>query len=113
MSDVDFVPVGAFEETDRELACKECPTIASEQICIQADVKIHPKVKVGKVTIFCDDAIIGKCARVACSNEACEFTVSRTLCVQIPLLFSAETTVHPAGHICGIPEIEPCHLCED
>ena len=111
MSDVEFVPVGVFDETDKGLACKECPTFVSEQICIQADIKIYPKVKVGRIVTFCDDPIIGKCARVTCSNEPCEFTVSRNLCVQIPLIFSAETSVCPAGHVCGTPELEACPHC--
>ena len=104
-----------FEEKDLEKGhCfKECPSIVSEQVCIQADIKIYPEVKVGEIKTFCDDLIVGKCARVTCSHEACEFTVSKTICVQIPLIFSAETVVYPGGHICGVPETEPCHECED
>lgn len=112
MSDANFVPVGIFDDLDKGPACKECPAIVSQEICVQADVKITPKVKVGRVTTFCDEPFIGKCAAISCSKDACEFTVSRNLCVQIPLLFSAETTVHPAGHICGTPEFEPCKFCD-
>lgn len=113
MSDVDFVPVGAFEDLEKGPLYKECPAIVSQEVCVQADIKIIPKVKIGRVTTLCDEPIIGKCAQVACGKDACEFTVSRTLCVQIPLLFSAETIVHPAGHICGTPEFEPCKPCAD
>jgi len=112
MADEVFEEASVSTELEKEFHCKECPTIVSEQVCIQADIKICPKVKVGEIMTYCDDPIIGKCARVSCSKEACEFTVSRTICVQIPLFFSAETTVYPAGHICGIPEIEPCRECD-
>jgi hypothetical protein len=103
--------VETAEVQEAGLDHKECVTIVSEQVCIQADVKILPKVKVGRVKTICEDAIIGRCARVAC-NEACEFTVSRALCVQIPLVFSADTFVRPAGHVCGEPELEPCRKCD-
>ncbi len=112
MSEAEFGTNDTLEELDKGHTYKECPAIVSEQVCIQADVKIFPKVKVGKISTFCDEAVIGNCGRVACSMEHCEFTVSRTLCVQIPLIFSAETVVFPAGHICGSPEVEPCHPCE-
>jgi hypothetical protein len=90
----------------------ECMTIVKEQVCVQANVKIIPKVMVGRISTFCGDVKIGKCELPACSRETCEFTVSRKLCVQIPLEFSAETFVRPAGHVCGDPELEPCHRCE-
>ncbi len=101
------------DEAEKGILFKDCPAIISEQVCIQADVKIWPKVRVGKIMTFCDDPMIGRCSRVSCSCEPCEFTVSRTLCVQIPLIFSAETTVRPAGHVCGTPETEPCRECEE
>lgn len=103
---------GVVEEDSHGPSRKDCPAIVSEQICIQADIKILPKVKVGKIETFCDDPIIGKCSRVACSKGPCEFTISRTICVQIPLIYSAETIVIPAGHVCGTPELEPCHECD-
>ena len=111
MSDVIYEPVSVLDELDKQWACKECPAIVSEQLCVQADIKIEPKVRVGMISTFCDEPIIGKCARVACSNEACEFTVSRNICVQIPLFYSAKAYVHPAGHISGAPEFEPCRDC--
>lgn len=92
---------------------KECMTVVSENVCIQADVKIVPKVITGRITTFCGEAKIGKCGYAPCSKDACEFSVSRTLCVQIPLEFSAETFVRPAGIACGEPELEPCRICED
>lgn len=113
MSEDIFEAAEIDEDLDKGFACKDCPAIVSEQVCIQADIKIFPKVKVGKIMTFCDEPIFGKCARVTCSNEPCEFTVSRNICVQIPLIFSAETFVHPAGHVCGIPETAPCHACID
>lgn len=99
------------ETSDNLLNCKKCPIVVSEQVCIQADVRIDPKVTVGEIVTFCGEPVIGKCGRVSCSHEPCEFTVSETICVQIPLMFSAETKVDPAGHICGTPETEPCPHC--
>ena len=112
MSEAELETIVTIDDLDKWPTHKEFPTIVSEQVCIQADIKIFPKVKVGKIITFCDEAVIGNCGRVACSKEPCEFTVNRTLCVQIPLIFSAETVVCPVGHICGVPEIEPCRLCE-
>lgn len=115
MSDsaVELTTETAVSEPEQlDAAIKKCSVVVSEQICIQADVKIDPKVEVEEIKIFCGDPFIGKCGRVSCTHEPCEFTVSETICVQIPLVFSAETKVHPSGHICGAPEMEPCPHCQ-
>lgn len=94
--------------TDDE-AYKKCYVLIRDQVCIQVDVEIYPKVTIGEIKMFCEEPVIGKCSRVPCSHEPCEFSVCQTICIEIPLAFSAETKVNPAGHICATPEPEPCH----
>ena len=40
--------------------------------------------------------------------EECTFTVSQSICVQIPLTFSAAATAEPTGIVCGTPDVGPC-----
>jgi hypothetical protein len=100
------------KDPETERAQIKCPVIVSNQVCIQADVKIDPKVTVGDIKTICSEPRIGKCSQVGCSRDRCEFSIVETIFVKIPLNFSVEAQVDPAGHICGTPEVEPCPRCD-
>jgi hypothetical protein len=103
---IKFEEVTAVEKDEN---CKKCCVIVNDKVCIQADIKIDPDIAIGEIKTVCEDPIVGKCCRVPCSHDSCEFSVSQTICVEIPLTFLAVTHVVPAGHICGTPELH--HEC--
>lgn len=112
VSRVDLPRVEISNTAPDAMYRKECDTVVSEDICIQADLKIDPKLCVGEIKTFCGDAKIGKCNRMPCQNDSCEFSVSQKICIEIPLKFSADAKVDSVGHICGEPELKPCRKCE-
>lgn len=85
----------------------DCQTTVHENVCVQAQVTITPKVKALPSKVICQ----GKPKFKPCKGtprEHCTFTVSQKICVQIPLTFSATTTVDPKGIVCGKEECGPC-----
>jgi hypothetical protein len=89
-----------------------CPILAHENVCVQADVKITPEVKVGEIKTYkAGEPFIGAC----CGTPACycTFCVSQQLCVQVPLAFHACAEVTPAGIVCGVPAVGGCCKRED
>ncbi len=87
----------------------ECPAIVHDTVCVQADVTISPNVVVGKIQSFCvGRPMIGACPGTPSPTENCSFTVSQSICVQVPLTFSAVAIAEPSGIVCGTPEVGPC-----
>ena len=85
----------------------ECPVIVHETVCVQAEVTITPQVVPGIIESFCvGEPMIGPCPGTPV--EECTFTVSQSICVQIPLTFSAAATAEPTGIVCGTPDVGPC-----
>ena len=85
----------------------ECPAIVHETVCVQAEVTITPVVVPGTIESFCvGEPIIGDCPGILV--DECTFTVSQSICVQIPLTFSASATAVPTGIVCGTPDVGPC-----
>lgn len=85
----------------------ECPANVHETVCVQAEVTITPHVEIGDIESFCiDGPRIGPCPGTA--TPTCTFTVSQSICVQIPLTFSATAVAVPNGIVCGTPETGLC-----
>ena len=85
----------------------ECPVVVHETVCFQAEVTITPSLVPVIIESFCvGEPTIGACPGIPL--EECTFTVSQSICVQIPLTFSAEATAEPTGIVCGTPEVGPC-----
>ncbi len=112
VSKIIMPPAEANNAVSEDVYHKECDAVVKDEICIQADLKIDPKLCVGEIKTFCGDAKIGKCGRVSCQHDPCEFSVSQKICIEVPLKFSADVKVESIGHICGEPEVKPYHNCE-
>lgn len=85
----------------------DCLTTVHETVCVQANVTITPDVEVGTIETFCiGGPTIGACAGTPQTH--CTFSVSQSICVQIPLTFSANATAVPAGIVCGTPAVGQC-----
>lgn len=86
-----------------------CPATVHETVCIQARVTITPAVTVGTVSTRCvGSPVIGACTGTPSPTNTCTFTVSQSICVQVPLTFSADATAAPTGIVCGTPETGLC-----
>lgn len=84
-----------------------CETYVHETVCVQGTVTITPKVKSGPSMSFC----MGNPFFENCPGElvdTCQFTVSQSICVQIPLTFFAKATAMANGIVCGMPETGHC-----
>ena len=87
----------------------QCPALVHENVCIQAQVVITPSVTVGDIETFCVGApVIGACQGSPSPTDSCTFTVSQSVCVQVPLEFTAGASAKPAGITCGAPEPGLC-----
>lgn len=88
--------------------CNDCinpttgcgPTFVNETVCVEATVRIIPDVQCGVVETFCSGPpTIGSCDGTLMPE--CSFQVSQSICVQVPLTFSATACVTPNGIICN------------
>lgn len=87
----------------------ECPAFVHETVCVQADIAISPSVDVGDIESYCvGGPVIGACSGTPSPTNTCTFSVSQSICVQIPLTFSAQATAVPTGIVCGLPISGSC-----
>lgn len=95
------------EQPEQEIA--ECTDVIHDTVCVQAEVTITPNVEVGEIESFCiGGPVIGACPGIPSPTDSCTFTVSQSICIQIPLTFSANATAVPRGIVCGTPGVGPC-----
>lgn len=84
-----------------------CITRVSENVCINAEVKITPKVTPGDTITTCrGEAFIGSCDMPL--REYCTFNVSQVICVEVPLTFEAIAYATPNGIACSTPIVGGC-----
>lgn len=85
-----------------------CPVTVNNNVCVDAEVIITPRVRVGRISTKCvNGAKLGICAGE--SKESCSFNVSQEICVQIPLTFAANAIANPLGITCNEPGIGLCN----
>ena len=90
---------------DAEAACQDA---VQETACVQAMVKLAPKVEVGEIQTFCvNDPLIRPCSGIPSPTGFSRFLVSQDICVQIQLTFSADIEAEPTGISCGAPGVGP------
>lgn len=84
-----------------------CPTRVHETVCVGAQVTITPSVTVDEVQSFCvGRPFVGTCPGTPA--RTCTFNVSQTICVEVPLTFSATATAQPTGIVCSEPGVGSC-----
>ncbi|AFM00142.1 MULTISPECIES: hypothetical protein [Desulfitobacterium] len=87
-----------------------CPTTIHETVCVKAKVTITPDVKVHDIKYYCDEGPINwDCEKTKNCANSCTFEVGQKICVEIPLIFSADAKVDPLGIVCETPLSENCH----
>ncbi|MEI6101861.1 MAG: hypothetical protein WCP73_08490 [Eubacteriales bacterium] len=84
-----------------------CPAIAKETVCLEAQVKVAPEVKIGKACIVCKGCpFIGRCPGTP--QQSCSFFVSQRIHIEVPLAFGACVSACPSGIVCGEPKVFEC-----
>ncbi|HEY3368644.1 MAG TPA: hypothetical protein VGK74_26600 [Symbiobacteriaceae bacterium] len=88
---------------------QSCPAVAHQDICVEANVTIIPRVTPGSPRVICrGPALIGPCPGEDSPTGKCSFTVNQNVCVQIPLLFDARASATQGRVVCGLPSPTPC-----
>jgi hypothetical protein len=83
----------------------QCPAIAKDTVCLEAQVKIVPEVKIGRILVKCKgDPFIGRCPGTP--QKACTFFVSQRIEVKVPLSFDVDVDAEPNGIVCGEPKTD-------
>lgn len=90
-----------FENNEVEEAlfpkeAKSCPTVSAQKMDVCVPVTIKPFVNVGGTIIkCCGDAVVqpGRQHCLGMKDGACVFTVTQTLCVEVPIEFGAVANV--------------------
>ncbi len=86
-----------------------CPVTINDPVCVEAEITITPSVIVGSIETFC----LGNPSFGGCPGELvteCIFRVSQSICVQVPLTFSANAVAEPVGISCGSPDTGACAI---
>lgn len=88
---------GTFIETAlSEPADKTCPAVGYQKLSICVPVSVTPFAKTGNTkTKCCGDAVVvpGEKPCPGKKNGVCAFTISQTICVEVPVEFGAVSTV--------------------
>jgi hypothetical protein len=89
-----------------------CPAIGYQSFSICAPVEVRPFAIAGEARTSCCEQPVIKPGRDVCPGEingACYFTISQTICVEVPVEFGAETIVGDASVEClGASEENLC-----
>ncbi len=75
---------------------KTCPAVGYQKISICVPVTVAPFAKTGKtITKCCGDAVVtpGEKPCAGKKNGVCTFTISQTICVEVPVEFGAMSEV--------------------
>lgn len=93
-----------------------CPAVGYQSVNVCIPVEVTPFAKAGnaKVTCFGEPVISKGCK--ACKgdkNGSCSFTISQTLCVEVPVSFGASTWIGDTFVSCGSDDDCECDCdCE-
>lgn len=83
----------ASELTDSD---GSCPAVGYQRVDVCVPVMVTPFAKTGStITTCCGDAVVtpGATPCDGVKNGTCAFTISQTICVEVPVAFGATATV--------------------
>jgi hypothetical protein len=81
-----------------------CPAIGYQQATVCVPVSVQPFAMAGTPTTFCcGDPIItpGTITCPGTPNGSCIFTITQEICVEVPIMFGANTVVGAPSVECG------------
>jgi len=80
-----------------------CETVVYQPLSVCVPVTVTPSAVAGPSSTFCCGDPIVTPGATACpgTNRSCTFTVTQQLCVAIPVVFRATSTVGDPSVVCG------------
>ncbi len=94
-----------------------CPATGYQKVGVCVPVTITPFAETGKTrTKCCGDPVVvsGDMPCAGKKNGVCTFTISQTICVEVPVKFGAEATVGDTYVDClGASAEDICRNCKD
>lgn len=95
---------------------KTCPAVGYQKVSVSVPVTIKPFAHTGTTRIRCCGHPVVVSGETPCSgkkNGSCTFTISQTICVEIPVEFGAATTVGDTFVDClNASAYDICHECK-
>ena len=100
-----------------EVLNETCPAVGYQQVNVCVPVTVTPYAHTGATkTKFCGDprVIPGDSICPGEQNGVCTFTISPTLCIEVPVDFGATATVGDTYVDClGASSCDICAVCRD
>ena len=92
-----------------------CSKITYQSATVSVPVTVKPKVNTGAINTFCcGDPIVkpSLCTlKYKTLNGVCSYTISQNICVEVPIVFSANAFVETPCIECG--EVSSIDICKD
>ena len=91
-----------------------CPVTTYRTVDVCLPVSIKPSATVGTIiTRCCGDAIIVSGSNVCegIPNATCDFTITQKVCIEVPVVFAANSIVGDAHVLCDDPRADGCQDC--
>ncbi len=79
-----------------DVAAETCPTVGYQSVGVCVPVTITPFSHTGTTKTICCGRATVKSGDTPCTgkkNASCTFTISQTICVEVPVVFGAIATV--------------------
>lgn len=108
--------VNEFDCTNPSNENSICPVVGTQAMTVCLPVEITPFAKVGPSTTSCKGEPVIKVGCATCTgtkNGTCAFTISQTICVEVPVFFGASTYVGDTFVDCLCDHKEDCHEYDD
>lgn len=100
-------------ETEPE---ETCPAVGYQRVSVCVPVSVSPFARTGKtVTKCCGEPVVvaGETPCFGKKNGVCSFTISQTICVEVPVNFGATATVGDTYVDClGVSTDDICTGCK-
>jgi hypothetical protein len=97
--------------------CEEgtaCESVFYQEETVCVPVTVTPFATPGEAKAFCcGDPVVNQRAVCAGSQTSCTFTVTQTLCIEIPIAFGADIVTGSAVVNCGIASDKECECLNE
>jgi len=97
-----------YKEDYYDKGSRGCKNTIKAPIGISTPVRVEPSVMHGRVNVHCGTPEIvrnsGK-SRECNGGGGCEFVISQTICVEIPICYDVDTDIGASYIECGVAEV--------
>lgn len=96
-------------------APESCTAFTYQSAAVSVPINVRPKVCTGDISTFCcgEPAITPSPYKLVCNSKAggCSFVLTQTVCIEIPVAFSAEACAGCPSIECLDVSSEMCENC--